>query len=669
MAKAADNLPSMDELHWWSKVNSDKKLLEKITSAFDLCYGSNQPRGRTYGNFWRLYGSPSNEVNALGGGKTDTLSTTGYQATERRLSVPLCASVIDTLSSKLASDRPRPFFCTSGGTAKSMESAKHLQAFGDSSIYETDLYTKAMLAFKDCGIYGDGFLLPYKDQNKRLACEVVPPAEVLVAHDDARYSDPRTIYRWKNEDKDILIAMYPKAKKEIIKAYNEEAAAHSTTSRKYLSNRIRIVMAWHLPSYSMELTDAQEGDKIDDKEVKGPETDGRAVVFIPNRCIVSDKPFYSHECPLVKLSYNPSSDCYWSNGICASLGNLQADVNTGLRRIQRSMHLHSNPHWITYRGAQMQFGALNSGMGTEIRVAAPGMEPKLESFEAMGADTVQHIETQIERFFQFSGVSNLSATSQKPAGLNSGEAIRSYNDIGAERFQALGKRFEAFIIEVMKRFITVAGDIAKEEKSYPVKYVNRKAIRMSGTKVETFDFKDVDIDSLDYVIQISPVDSLSNDVAGRIQMVSEMAQSGAPIDPLQLYSLLELPDTPAYFKRLFASRELVEKMVYKILYDGKFVPPNAFLDLMYAQQYATQEIAEAMCADDISDERIEMLQEWLDAVVALQTQAKQAAAAQLAASQPPQQGTITPQGITKQPVAPQTPAVNPLNSGSPQGNS
>src|SRR4029077_9328879 len=115
--------------------------------------------------------------------------------------------------------------------------------------------------------------------------------------------------------------------------------------------------------------------------------------------------------------------------------------------------------------------ALNSGMGTEIRVAGPGLEPKLETFQAMNADVYAHNETHIARFFEMSGRSQMAATSQKPVGLNSGEAIRSYNDIGDKRFAATTKRDEALCIQVADLMILEAIDIARKRKSYPVRYV------------------------------------------------------------------------------------------------------------------------------------------------------------------------------------------------------
>lgn len=649
-------------LHWWQTKPDSGDALSMVTDDYKVTYEQNSGRGRAYGEYERLYKNPSEVINGLGGGSTDTLNTSGYSSSDRRLSVPLCASVIDTLSSKMASDRPRPFFCTSGGTTQAQETAKNLQAFGDGAIYETDLYAKTMLAFKDAGKFGDGFIGAGKDQNDRLAAEVLPPCQILIPLDESNTQLPRTAFRWMHEDVDLLCKLYPKAKGDILKCY-EATANTRATNRRYLSNKIHVVHAWHLPTSSMEETDAGAAER---------KTDGRHILFIPqvdphNGAVILDEPWYRHEFPFVKLSFNPTSDSYWSQGVCAALGNLQTDVNTMMRRVQRSMHLHSNPHWITYRGAQMQFGSINSGMGTEVRVAAPGLEPKLESFAAMGADVYQHIETQIERFYQFSGVSTLSAQSQKPAGLNSGEAIRTYNDLGSERFQALGKRFEAFFVCVMKLFLETVHEIAQEKETYPVKYIERRAAKINGGKIESFDFKNIKLDAIEYVIQISPVDSLSNSVSGRIQMVSEMAQSGAPMDPLQLYSLLELPDTPAYFKRLFARRDLVERCVYSALNKGKFVDPNAYMDLDYAVEYATQEVCEAQLADDVPDDRIELLQQWLDAVTSLQASAKEAAAAAAQAAMPPAPGQppAGPGGVTQQPVAPLVPQPNPGNSGQP----
>ena len=51
----------------------------------------------------------------------------------------------------------------------------------------------------------------------------------------------------------------------------------------------------------------------------------------------------------------------------------------------------------------------------------------------------QWIQWLIQNAYQMSGISSLSAGGQKPQGLNSGEAIRTYDQIQEDRFAALAQ--------------------------------------------------------------------------------------------------------------------------------------------------------------------------------------------------------------------------------------
>ena len=56
----------------------------------------------------------------------------------------------------------------------------------------------------------------------------------------------------------------------------------------------------------------------------------------------------------------------------------------------------------------------------------------------------------------------MQATSQKPEGLDSGAAIRSYDDIATDRFASISKKYDNVFIELAYQITDVAKDIAKK---------------------------------------------------------------------------------------------------------------------------------------------------------------------------------------------------------------
>ena len=56
-------------------------------------------------------------------------------------------------------------------------------------------------------------------------------------------------------------------------------------------------------------------------------------------------------------------------------------------------------------------------------------------------------------------VSAMQATSQRPSGLNSGEAIRSYDDISTDRFANLARKYDDLFIDLAYQIIDAAREI------------------------------------------------------------------------------------------------------------------------------------------------------------------------------------------------------------------
>ena len=121
--------------------------------------------------------------------------------------------------------------------------------------------------------------------------------------------------------------------------------------------------------------------------------------------------------------------------------------------------------------------------------------------------------------FEQMGISQLSATSNKPAGLNSGKALREYNDIETDRFMTIGQMYERFFLELANHSIGVAVDIYNDIGSYPVKLPNKKYL-------ETVDWSEIDLSEDDYVMKMYPVSSLPETPEGKLQTIQEYIQAG-----------------------------------------------------------------------------------------------------------------------------------------------
>ena len=130
---------------------------------------------------------------------------------------------------------------------------------------------------------------------------------------------------------------------------------------------------------------------------------------------------------------------------------------------------------------------------------------------------------QLERLkamaYDQAGISQLSATSQKPAGLNSGAALREYEDVESDRFGPAGEAYASYHIELDRLGIAAARGIAEREGGFKVR-------APAGTFLDEIDWKSIDLSESDYTTQVYPVSSLPQDPAGRLQTVTEYVQAG-----------------------------------------------------------------------------------------------------------------------------------------------
>ena len=177
--------------------------------------------------------------------------------------------------------------------------------------------------------------------------------------------------------------------------------------------------------------------------------------------------------------------------------------------------------------------------------------------------------------YQQAGISQMQASGQKPIGLNSGEAQRVYDDIATDRQAELSRKYDNLFIDLAYKITDVAMDIAKREGSYQTIYPNK-----DGTK--EIDLPAMKFLSDPFVIQCFNESSLPRDPAGRAQAIVERVQAGM-ITIKEGRRLLGNLDTDQMDKLSNASEERIFKILDDIVEDGKFTPPDPFMDLALAE--------------------------------------------------------------------------------------
>lgn len=545
---------------------------------------------------------------------------------KERVTYNVVQSVIDTVTARIAETKPKPYFLTSGGDYKVQRKAKKLNQFVEGMFYEQKAYDLGPMVFRDGAIWGDGIVHVF-EKNGRVAYERVLAHELYVDEVEAQYGKPRQMHRVKYVDRDVLASIWPE-KKKLIEGANR-ATVDKVSSQERTSDVLVLRASWHLPS--------------------GPDSgDGRCIISIEDGVLESyewDHDFF----PFARLPWCPRPLGYWSQGLSEQIQNVQLEINKLLWIIQRSYHLAGMPRVFLENGSKVVKEHINNDVGAIINYT--GTAPIFHVAQPVHPDIYQQLATLINRAYEQAGVSQLGAASRKPEGLNSGKALREYQDIQSDRFRTIARFNEQFYLELAKLSIAVAKDIAKENKGhYEVTVPGRKFL-------QSIDWADIDLEDDEYVMQCFPVSSLPNDPAGRLQTIQEYIQAGF-LTPRQGRRLLDFPDLEQVESLANAMEDLVTEVLDKICDDGDYTPPEPTWDLAMCKELVLEYQAKAQILG-LEEERLDLLSQWSSQVDWLTSQA-------MAAAMPPPAAIpgAAPQAIAAPPpvsdLLPNAPGIAPV---------
>jgi hypothetical protein len=602
---------------FWEEKNSDKACALALTSAAYLKEGQAY-RYRQAAVYARLYGNQS--LYSFAGNNISKMDQT-YGLPQERPTFNLIQSVTDTLVSRISQSRPQPVFLTDNSDYKQRNLAKKLNNFIVGEFFNTKAYELATICLRDALVEGTGVIHVYETPDNRVGLERVLLTELLVDPNEAMYGEPRQLYRIKLVDREVLLANFPDKKDKIAlaaKAYPDNSA----DSSKSVSDLVMVVEAWHLRS----------GKKI---------KDGRHMLCISSGALI-DEEYTKDRFPFSFLHYAPRLLGFWSQGVAEQLMGTQMELNSILFTISKAIKLVGVPVVWMEEGSKISSTSFNNNIGTigKYRGNLPTYMTPAPNHEQLYAER----DKLIAYGYQQSGVSALQASSQKPQGLDSGEAIRTYDDISTDRFASLSRRYDNLFIDLTYQIVDLAKDIAQEQGKYSTVYPNK-----NGTK--EIDLPKAAMIEDAFIVQCFTQSSLPKDPAGRLAKVTEMVQSGM-ITLQEGRRLLDYPDLEQIEKLANAGEERIFSILDDIIDNGRYTPPDPFIDIQLATTLTTQYI-NLYAPAKLEESKMQKLRDFFSQLQAL----KQAA-------MPPPVPGAQPGGPTPQ-AAPQPPPTSPLIPNSP----
>ena len=555
---------------WWNSKDS-MEMAQSITSTVVYLSTHQSARLTQYNNSVRLYGN----MTLMGLNGLSFNKIMNQQTPQRdRVTYNLMMSVIDTITAKIAKNKPKPLFLTSGGDYKAQRKAKKLNKFIEGIFYETDAYTLGVEAFKDACIFGDGVIHVF-EEDKKVKFERVIPSEMYVDEIEGFYGNPRQLHRIKAVDRQTAIAAYPEFKEQLL---NVNAMNPDDTGKgQVISDLIIMCESWHLPSGK----DAGDGKHV----------------LIATNVVIFEEEWKREDFPFVFMKWSKRVYGFWGGSLCEQLQNIQTEINKILWVIQRSMHLAGSFKIFIENSSKIVKEHIDNGLGTIVSYT--NNPPVYATPPIIQPEIYTQLERLIEKGYAVAGVSQLSAASKKPDGLDSGKALREFNDIESDRFNIVGKNYENLFLELGKKALKVAEKIG----GITVRAPNKKI-------VEIISLKDCKLKDSEYVMQCYPISSLPQDPAGRLQTIQEYIQAGF-IDQREGQRLLDFPDLDAIENLNSAMEDHFHGIFEKMVEDGEYTPPEPLDDLMLGKRLALMYYQKGKC-QQLEEEKLELFRRFIE---------------------------------------------------------
>ncbi len=565
---------------WW-KADDDRELATQLCGTAGYLKTTQTYRVRQLAVNIRLYCGLS--VYSYAGSNVSKMDRTKTLPDDRP-SFNLIQACIDTLTSRLTQNEPEPRFLTDGADYKKRHLAQELNRFTLGEFYQTQAYRKGGRVLRDCLTMGTGIAKVYRGPDDKVCIDRVMETDLYVDDNDAINGDPQQLIQIMLVDKEKLMASSPKNKRDIIARTPQSVPDNSPDSGQTTANQVMVVEGWKLAS--------------------GPDKD--APGYVPGRHTIStvegiifDEEYDKIKFPFVFMKYSEPFLGFWGQGLATQLFGIQININRIMYTITRAITLVGVPRYFVEQSSKVVKAHLNNQIGTIVTYS--GVKPELSVTNSNAADLYEERDKLIDYGFRQCGVSSMQASSQKPAGLNSGEAIRTYDDISTDRFAQLSKKYEQFYIDLAYLITETAMEIAEETGKYQTVYPNKDGTKEISLPQMGF-LKDP------FVIQCFTESSLPRTPAGRIQTVTELVQSGM-LSVKEGARLMRMPDLEENEKLDNASEERIFQILDNIVEEGKYTPPDPFMDLQLATELSVKYYNLYMAAK-LEEDKAELLRKF-----------------------------------------------------------
>lgn len=437
-------------------------------------------------------------------------------------------SIIDTAASKIATQKVRPYFTPVNGLYKTRQTVRAIQEYFDNIYEQCNIHSIMAEAFRDGCINGKGYVwinpITYE-------ISVLKPHTVAFLESEVKYGAPKRML--------VKYIDFPTYK---LSDYGVEKPRIKATQ----------CTLWHY----IDAVDHVQEIFVDGKSVKS----------------TSYKPDIL---PVIELFYTKPVFGTHTTSLVQELDGIQTQIDIISAKISAATQLNACNTTYVMEGSNLAAKDIDNRVGKVFSVKMPpGINtPPVVNVPPPLFDSQWFtlLEMYIQKAYDVTGISQLSAQSKKPVGADSGVALQTLEDVEGDRLEIAMSNYIQSYTDLAKVII----EVLPENKSVLPESLNNSSLKWKDVKEQSNLFK----------IQYSTATAFSKNPAEKVKQIMGMYQAGL-ISQAQIAEYMDMPDLRTVYDKASASQDGVEQCIQRAIeYEDYDIP-----DFVNYQQLA-QEIA------------------------------------------------------------------------------
>ena len=481
-------------------------------------------------------------------------------------SLNVIKSCIDTLTSKIAQSKVRPFFNCINGTFKDINVCKNAQQYFDQYFDIEEVNKKVSMAFRDACVFDHG-VLDVDAETKSITKAL--PWQVFVRPAELTYNNITRAYYCQ---KDYPVSMLPERFRKKVLDKNPQ--------QEYVTYGIYY-------------------DTVDQCKA----------VYITELDFVDIEKYEGNRVPFVFLWYNNPIHGGSSVSVVDMLYGIQTEINILMSKVKDASQLTPANTIFLPDDATIKSSQLNNRIGNIITYRATSdmtsSPVTIATPPFIDAEYLELINNLKETAYEMVGISQLSAQSKKPSGLNSGIALQTVEDVESERFEEQLNQVIRCYVEIAKTCLRV---FPKDETILP-DTPNRLDVK----------WRDIVEEEKKMQIQFSAADSLSKDPSTKLQQLQQLAQVGV-IPQERIAQFMELPDLEGGYSLSNNAINAVLSVIRDCIESDNFDVPDYIPIPMLKTEIINTQLSLRAANFQKNQKDIEKLDQLYDAAVQMENQ-------------------------------------------------